>query len=183
MTGQTAPGTARGNARILVPVLVGALITVALGVYGGQHKGQSIVFHVSGFEELIRAKSWMASISAAFAVVQASSGAIMSGHVPRVKSPTWIPTLHRWSGRIAFFVAVPVAVFCLYGIGFQHYTTRVLLHSCLGCLFFGVFTIKMLALSLRGLSGWIISLLGGLLFTVLIAIWFTSAFWYFALRG
>jgi Family of unknown function (DUF6529) len=177
----TREGT-RGNARVLIPVLVGALVAVALGVYGGQHKGQSIVFHVSGFEELIRAKSWMASISAVLAVVQLCSAAVMSGHLPGVTSPSWVPTLHRWSGRLAFFVAVPVAVFCLYGIGFQHYTTRVLVHSLLGCVFFGVFTIKMLALTQKGLSGWIISVLGGLVFAVLIGIWFTSAFWYFALR-
>jgi Family of unknown function (DUF6529) len=175
--------TARSNARVLVPVLIGAAIAVALGVYGGQHKGQSIVFKVTGFEELIRTKSWMASISAVLALVQAGSAAVMSGRLPRVTAPTWVPTLHRWSGRLAFFVAVPVAVFCLYGIGFQTYTTRVLVHSVLGCVFFGVFTIKMLALTQRGLSGWIISVLGGLVFAVLIGIWFTSAYWYFAIRG
>ncbi len=27
------------NARILVPVLIGALITVAMGVYGANHRG------------------------------------------------------------------------------------------------------------------------------------------------
>ena len=182
MTGATVRSPARNNARVLIPVLIGALVAVALGVYGGQHKGQSIVFHVTGFQELIRAKSWMATISAALALVQLSSAAVMSGHLPGVTAPTWIPTVHRWSGRLAFFVAVPVAVFCLYGIGFQTYTTRVLLHSLLGCVFFGVFTIKMLALTQKGLSGWIISVLGGLVFAVLIGIWFTSAFWYFAIR-
>ena len=78
MTGATVRSPARSNARVLIPVLVGALVAVALGVYGGQHKGQSIVFHVTGFEELIRAKSWMATISAAFAVVQICSAAVMS---------------------------------------------------------------------------------------------------------
>jgi hypothetical protein len=176
----TATGSRPG--RVLLPVLVGALVTVALGVYGGQHKGNSIVFEVNGFHELIRVKSWMASVSAVLALVQGASAAVMYGHVPRVTAPSWTPTLHRWSGRVAFFVAVPVAVFCLYGIGFQHYNARVLVHSCLGCLFFGVFTVKMLVLTRRGLPGWILSLAGGLVFTVLVAIWFTSAFWYFALR-
>jgi len=40
----------------------------------------------------------------------------------------------------------------------------------------------MLVLTRRGLPGWILSLAGGLVFTVLIGIWFSSAFWYFALR-
>jgi len=136
MTAANSPAATRAS-RVLVPLLIGALVTVALGVYGGQHKGKSIVFEVSGFHELIRVKSWLATISAVLALVQGASAAVMYGHVPRVTAPSWTPTLHRWSGRVAFFVAVPVAVFCLYGIGFQHYDTRVLVHSCLGCLFFG----------------------------------------------
>ena len=42
------------------------------------------------------------------------------GSIPAITAPPWIGALHRWSGRLAFFIAVPVAVLCLYGIGFQH---------------------------------------------------------------
>jgi len=60
---------------------------------------------------------------------------------------------------------VPVAVLCLYGIGFQHYDTRVLLHSVLGCLFFGEITIKMLVLTKRGVAAWVLPPLGGVVVT------------------
>jgi hypothetical protein len=91
--------------------------------------------------------------------------------------------LHQWSGRIAFLLAVPVAVDCLYGLGFQTYSTRVLLHSLFGCAFFGAFSVKMLILPKRGLPGWTLPLAGAVVFTMLIGVWFTSAFWFFSTFG
>jgi len=166
------------NTRILVPILIGSLVSVALGVYGNLHKGDSIVFQVSGFENLALAKSRLALVAAFFVLVQLGSALVMYGKIRWITTPSWIGTLHRWSGRIAFFVAVPVGVFCLYGIGFQHYDARSLVHSLLGCLFFGVFTVKMLVLTKRGVAGWVLPVLGGLVFTVLVATVLTSAAWF-----
>jgi hypothetical protein len=174
--------TAR-NARILLPVLIGAMVTVAMGVYGANHRGKSIVFDVSGFENLVVAKSWLTVGVAVFAIVQGISALVMYGKIKAVTAPSWIGGLHRWSGRAAFFLSVPVAVFCLYGIGFQHHNTRVLVHSVLGCLFFGIFTVKMLVLTKRGVAGWVLPVLGGLAFATLIGLSLTSAVWYFANHG
>lgn len=171
------------NARLLTPILIGALVSVVLGVYGANHKGNSIVFQISGFSNLVWVKSWLTVVATFFVLIQLGSALIMYGKIRKITAPPWIGTLHRWSGRIAFFVAVPVGVFCLYGIGFQHHNTRVLLHSLLGCLFFGVFTVKMLVLTKRGIAGWVLPLLGGLVFTVLVATCLTSAVWYFANRS
>ncbi|HEY6424578.1 MAG TPA: DUF6529 family protein [Pseudonocardiaceae bacterium] len=55
-------------------------------------------------------------------------------------------------------------VHCLYALGFQSYPVLVLIHSLLGCLFFGAFTAKMLLLTRRGLPGWAIPLIGGVVF-------------------
>ena len=97
--------------------------------------------------------------------------------------PAWTGTLHRWSGRIAFVLAVPVAVHCLYALGFSSFDTRTLLHSLFGCFFFGVFTLKMLALPKQGLAGWVLPVLGGLAFTALIGLWLTSSYWFFTTFG
>jgi hypothetical protein len=171
------------NARILVPVLIGAMITVAMGVYGANHRGKSIVFQVSGFENLVVVKNWLTVGATVFALVQGFSALVMYGKLKAIAAPSWIGGLHRWSGRAAFLLAVPVAVFCLYGIGFQHHTPRVLVHSVLGCLFFGVFTVKMLVLTKRGLAGWVLPLVGGLAFAVLVGLSLTSAVWYFTTHG
>ncbi len=178
MTETITPAPAR-NGRLLVPVLIGCLVSVVLGVYGGVHTGNSIVIDISGFPKLALVKSWLATIATAFALIQLGSALVMYGRIKAITAPPWIGALHRWSGRIAFFVVVPVAVFCLYGIGFQHFDTRVLVHSVLGCLFFGFFTIKMLVLTKRGVAAWVLPLLGGLVFAVLVSLWLTSALWYF----
>ena len=72
---------------------------------------------------------------------------------------------------------------CLYALGFQAADTRTLVHSLLGCLFFGAFTVKMLVLPLRGVSGWVLPLVGGVVLTSLVALWMTSALWFFTTFG
>ena len=78
---------------------------------------------------------------------------------------------------------MPVAIHYLYALGFQQYSTRVLLHSVFGCLFFGAFTVKMLILPKRDLPGWVLPFWGAVVFTALVLIWLTSAYWFFSTFG
>jgi hypothetical protein len=172
-----------GTALLVVPALIGGLVALALGVYGRVHGPTGIALNLAGFSSPGSVKSWLATVATVFAIIQLVSALVMYGKVPRVSAPSWIGDLHSWSGRIAFIVAVPVAVHCLYALGFQGYSTRVLLHSIFGCLFFGAFTVKMLVLPKRGLPGWVLPVLGAVVFTLLVAIWFTSAYWFFGTFG
>ena len=172
-----------GAALLVVPALIGGLVALALGVYGRLHGPTGIALNLAGFSSPGSVKSWLATVATVFAIVQLVSALVMYGKVPRVSAPSWIGDLHSWSGRIAFIAAVPVAVHCLYALGFQGYSTRVLLHSIFGCLFFGAFTVKMLVLPKRGLPGWVLPVLGAAVFTLLVAIWFTSAYWFFGTFG
>jgi Family of unknown function (DUF6529) len=172
-----------GIGKLIVPALIGGLVALTLGIYGRLHHPTGIAVSISGFSSAGYAKSWLATGATVFAIVQVISALVMYGKVPRVTAPSWIGTLHKWSGRIAFLLAVPVAINCLYGLGFQTYSTRVLIHSILGCAFFGAFTVKMLILPKRGLPGWVLPVAGAVVFLVLIAIWFTSAFWFFSTFG
>jgi hypothetical protein len=174
---------ASGATKIVVPSLIGALVALTLGIYGRLHHPTGIAVNIAGFSSPGSVKSWLATAATVFAVVQVGSALVMYGKVPRVAAPSWIGGLHRWSGRLAFLLAVPVAIHCLYALGFQTYSTRVLVHSLLGCAFFGAFTVKMLILPKRGLPGWVLPVVGALVFTVLVAIWFTSAFRFFSTFG
>jgi len=168
---------------LVVPALVGCLVSLTLGIYGRLHSPTGVAVDIVGFSSPATVKTWLATGAVLFAVVQVGSALVMYGKVPRVTSPSWIGTLHQWSGRIAFILTVPVVVHCLYALGFQTFNARVLVHSVCGCLFFGVFTVKMLALTRRGIPGWALPLLGGLAFALLVVIWFTSAFWFFTNFG
>jgi hypothetical protein len=178
------PGRASsGAAKLVVPSLIGALVALTLGVYGHLHNPTGYAINIAGFSSPGAVKSWLATGAFVFALVQVGSALVMYGKVPRVAAPSWIGGLHRWSGRIAFVLAVPVAVHCLYALGFQHYSTRVLVHSLLGCAFFGAFTIKMLILPKSELPSWTLPVLGALVFTALTGVWFTSAYWFFSTFG
>lgn len=165
-----------GAARYLVPALVAAAVAVALGVYGKVHDPEGTAFNLAGFSSTGAVKSWLATVAFGFALVQVVSALMVYGKLP---GPGWSATLHRWSGRIAFLVAVPVAVHCLYAFGFQTYDSREMWHSVLGCFFFGVFSAKMLLLRWDRLPGWLLPVVGGLAFTVLTIVWLTSALWFF----
>jgi hypothetical protein len=163
-------------------LLIGAAVAVTLGVYGNLHTPTGVAVSVAGFSGPQTVKVWLATGAAFFALVQMASALAMYGKLGP-NPPSWTGTLHRWSGRIAFLFTLPVAVHCLYALGFASYDTRTLLHSLFGCFFFGVFTLKMLALPKQGLAGWVLPLLGGLVFTALIGLWLTSSYWFFTTFG
>jgi hypothetical protein len=179
----SVPHRPSGLAKILVPLAVGGGVMVVLGVYGNLHTPTGIAVNVAGFSSPLTVKVWLASGAALFAVVQLVSALVMYGKFPGVRAPSWIGGLHRWSGRIAFLLTIPVAVHCLYALGFQAGDPRVLIHSLLGCVFYGAFTAKMLLLPKRGLAGWVLPVFGGLVFTLLIGLWLSSSVWFFVTTG
>jgi hypothetical protein len=79
-------------------------------------------------------------------------------------------------------LSVPVAVHCLYALGVQHDSPRVLVHSLVGCFFYGAFTAKMLVLRAE-VPRWVLPVLGGAVFTAVTALWLTSAVWFFTTSG
>ncbi|MFE7652667.1 DUF6529 family protein [Streptomyces bottropensis] len=176
----TPARTPAGAFRYLVPALVACAVAVVLGVYGRAHEPAGTAFNLAGFSSTGAVKSWLATAAFGFALIQLTSALMMYGRLP---GPRWSAVLHRWSGRAAFLLAVPVAVHCLYALGFQTYETRVLWHSLLGCFFFGGFSAKMLLLRSERLPGWLLPIVGGLVFTALTVVWLSSALWFFRTFG
>ncbi len=164
---------------LLASLLAGCAAAAAVGTYAGLHDPTGIAIDVAGFSGAVYAKAWLATVAAVLAVVQMGTAVRMY----RPAAPAWAAPVHRWSGRIAVVITVPVVVHCIYALGFQTYSVRVLLHSVLGCLFYGVFVAKMLVLSRRGMPGWVVPVLGGCVFAALIGLWLTSALWLFDSRG
>jgi uncharacterized protein DUF6529 len=182
MTAYQPMSPARSMTRLFVPIAIGIAVSVGLGVYGNLHEPTGIAVNISGFSGPLTVKVWLASAAFVLALVQLFSALIMYGKLP-VQGPYWIGTLHRWSGRAAFLLTVPVAVHCLYALGFATFDTRTLVHSLAGCFFFGAFTVKMLILPRTGVPGWALPVFGGLVFTALAVLWLTSSFWFFTTIG
>jgi hypothetical protein len=177
MTATPAPARGRPTAvALLIPLLIGGVVAVGIGVYGRLHTPASLPVGVASFGAVIPAKVALATVVVVLAIVQLVSAFAMYGKFGT--APAWVSPLHRWSGRLAFLVSVPVALQCLYSLGFQAMDTRVLLHSLLGCFFYGVFVCKMLLLRRDGMPGWVLPVAGGVLFTALVGLWLTSALWF-----
>jgi hypothetical protein len=166
---------------VMLALGIGSLVSVAVGVYAGLHKGTGFAFNVGLFSSGLSAKSWLASLVFLLVIVQLVSSLMIFGKLPG-GGPV-VGALHRWSGRIAVVVSLPVAAHCLYAFGFYYGDTRVLVHSLLGCLVYGVFVCKMLVLSRDDSPKWALPLFGGLLFTVFSGLWLTSSLWFFTSSG
>jgi hypothetical protein len=172
----------RAAVTLLVPLAVGAVVAVVLGVYGSLHTPTGVAVNLAGFSSTQSVKAWLATVVVLLAVVQLLSALAMYGKLGRT-TPAWVSPVHRWSGRLAFLVSIPVALHCLYALGFQSFDTRVLLHSLLGCFFYGAFVAKMLLLRKDGAPGWSLPLLGGLVFTGLVGLWLSASLWFFTQSG
>jgi hypothetical protein len=172
-----------GRAALLIAVAIGAVVAVALGVFGKMHEPQFFSISVAGFSSGTAVKAWMATLAVTLALFQLVSAFAMYRLIPGGRAPAWIGTAHVWSGRLAVLASVPVAVHCLYALGFQTYDNRVLFHSLFGCFFYGAFVTKMLLLTRKGLRAWVIPVAGGLVFFGLVYVWLTSALWFFDTNG
>ena len=135
----------------------------------------------SVFSSTIAFKVWLASAAFVLAIVQVSTGARIFGKLQRVipLSPQVISPIHRWSGRLAILLTIPVAFHCIFILGFSTYNTRVLIHSIVGSFVYGVIVVKLLMVHSRRYPGWSLPVAGGTLFAVLTTLWITSAAWYF----
>ncbi len=103
---------------LLVALLAGCAVALALGLYAGLHQPTKYALDVGGFSTPLYAKAWLTTVAAALAVVQLGTGYRITR---RTDYPAWMATLHRWSGRIAILLTVPVIIHCVYALGFQTY--------------------------------------------------------------
>lgn len=189
------PDTAAGTSaavdnqdRTLVPLLaviaVGAAVSVALGVYGRVHEPTGDTIATFGFPAVLPMKAWFATGAAALALGQLTSALWLWGRLPGAgAAPGWVGPFHRWSGTVAFFLTLPVGYHCLWALGFRDTDTRVLVHSILGCAFYGAFTTKLLSLRVQRLPGLTLPVVGGTLVALLVGLWWTSSLWFFTNVG
>src|SRR6266568_4965695 len=163
----TAPVVVKRPAHLLVPLTVGAVVAVALGVYGKVHTPTGRALFPTPFPSFFAMKVWLTAVAVVFALVQLVTALWMYGKLGG-RAPSWAGTLHRTTGIIAFLLTVPVALHCLVS---------------LGCIFYGAFVAKILTLHSRRVPGWALPWVAGSLFTALVAVGLTSAGWYFATIG
>jgi hypothetical protein len=170
--------------RLAVALLVGAAVAVSLGVYGQVHTPASRPVFTLGFSSVLPMKAWLTTAAASLLVVQLGTALWMWGRLPGAgQAPAWASILHRWSGTTAFVITLPVALHCLWSLGFATGSPRVVAHGLAGCVFYGAYATKMLSLRLGGLPRWVLPVAGGTVLGSLVLLWLTAALWFFTRSG
>src|SRR5947209_7251977 len=184
MTSTPTAGAQRTGLPLALVLLCGTAVAVSLGVYAKVHQPALRPLFLVGFSGMLQLKTWLATAALALVLVQVITALWMWGRLPAAgPTPGWVPTAHRWSGSAAFVLTLPVALHCVWSLGFVTTTPRVLAHSLAGCAFYGGYAAKMLGLRLRRLPGWALPVLGGAVFALFLLVWTTSALWFFTRSG
>lgn len=163
-------------------LVAGAAVAVALGVYGSAHQPTGQAVTTLGFGSIIAMKVWLGVIAGVLALGQLISALWMYGKLGR-PAPRALGLVHRFSGGAAVVISLPVAYSCLWSLGFQTYEPRVLVHSLLGCVFYGAFVTKIVALHTKSSPGWLLPLAGGIMVSALVVVVLASSVWYLTTVG
>ena len=178
----SAPAT---TASLLIILLVGALVSLLFGVYASVHDPTGETTIALFFSNTVGMKVWLTTAALVFAALQVLTALRLYDKVKIPKTfPKWLPDAHRLFGTLAFLLSLPVAFHCLWSFGFESTSsqTRRYVHSVAGCLFYGAFASKVLAVRTKRLPGWVLPVIGSITFTLLVVLWTTSSLWFFQNR-
>jgi Family of unknown function (DUF6529) len=181
-TPEPAARRTRSARWLAVPLGAFALVALTVGLLARERLDPNKGYFQLFFSDTLHLKAWFATAAVVLGLCQLFTAAWIFRKLPW-RRPDWIPGLHRWTGRLAFACTLPVAYHCIFKLGFQHTTSRVLAHSLLGCAVYGAFAAKVLIVRLHRFPVWVLPTAGGLLFAVLVGVWYTSAVWLFRLVG
>jgi hypothetical protein len=177
----------RGKVRLLVvaALAVGALVTVSVG-FLERHLANSphpiSYFHLF-FSDPLYMKAWLASSALVLSFGQLITAAGMYGLFRISTATRFYQVTHRWSGRVAIALTLPVAFNCLFDLGVYPVDMRTMIHSILGAFIYGIFVAKFLIIRVERAPGWLLPILGSALFATVLGLWITSAYWLFSLYG
>jgi hypothetical protein len=184
MVSTTSDASPRAQPGVGAALLAGALVAIALGVYGKVHTAAQRPLFDLGFSSMLPMKAWLTTAAAALLVVQLTTALWMWRRLPGAGAPpSWAGGLHRWSGTTAFVLTLPVAFHCLWSLGFVTTSARTAVHGFFGCVFYGAYATKMLCLRLRGIPSWSLPVVGGTVLGSLALLWLTAALWFFTRSG
>ena len=169
-----APPQRRPAWHLFIPLLGGLIVAESLGILA-----RELVISPSAypgpwfrlfFSDTLHLKAWLALAAATLGVTQLFTAAWIFRKLPWAR-PKFVNVGHRWSGRLAFLLTLPIAYHCVFKLGFQTYSTRVAAHSFFGVAVYGALTTKVLLVRMHRFPAWALPIANALLFAALISAW------------
>ena len=140
---------------LALALLVGCAVALAIGLYARLHEPALRPLFLVGFSGMLQLKAWLATVAMVLVVVQLTTALWLWGHLPGAgRAPRLAAHPAPLERQPAFVATVPVALHCVWSLGFAATTPRVLVHALAGCGFYGAYATKMLGLRVRGLPRW-----------------------------
>jgi len=166
---------------LVLPLVAFALIALTVGLVARQTVREPYTapfFHLF-FKDTLHMKVWLMTAAVVLACGQLLTAARIYELLRFPPSGNIYQSVHRWSGRAAILLTLPVAYHCVFMLGFETHTLRVLIHSLLGSALYGAVVAKVLILRSNKFKPWVLPIAGGLLFSILLGLWVSSALWFF----
>ncbi|WIG58927.1 MAG: hypothetical protein OJF49_001674 [Ktedonobacterales bacterium] len=173
------------RAWLALPLVVFALVALTVGMVAQQTVRSPYAtpfFHLI-FSDTLHMKVWLVTAALVFGFFQLLTAARIYELLRFPPKGRFYNIVHRWSGRIAIALTLPVAYHCIFLLGFDKSDARVYIHSLLGSSIYGAFLAKVLIVRVNRFPGWALPIAGGLLFAILLGLWLTSAAWFFGTHG
>jgi hypothetical protein len=172
---------------LLVPLILLALVAGALGAFASQTIKPIVkpAYFQLFFSSVIVMKVWLATAAVILAVLQVITATRIYGLLRLPPEGRFYNFMHRTTGFLAIGLSLPVAYHCIFLLGYASISdTRTLIHAILGTFVYGVFVAKVFVVVFPSrFGGWVLPILGSLLFTILLGLWVTSSLWFFSTFG
>jgi hypothetical protein len=187
MNGNTGPIARAVLSRVLLvlPLVVLAFVALTVGFVASKTVKQpyETPFAHLFFSDTLHMKAWLITTASLLALGQLLTASRIYEWLRFPPKGRFYHVVHRWSGRTAILLTLPVAYHCIFLLGFATSDTRVYIHSLLGSFLYGAILAKVLVVRSNGFQGWALPLAGTVLFSILVGLWLTSAFWFFSIVG
>jgi hypothetical protein len=166
---------------LAVPLVVFALIMLTVGLVAGQtvREPYATPFFHPFFTDTLQMKAWLVTAALVLAFGQLLTAARIYEVLRFPPKGRFYHSAHRWSGRAAILLTLPVAYHCVFMLGFGTHSPRILIHSLLGSALYGAVVAKVLIVRSTRFAPWVLPVAGGLLFSILLGVWLSSALWFF----
>jgi hypothetical protein len=169
----------------VLPLVLFAFITLTVGFVASKTIRQPYetpFFHLF-FSDTLHMKAWLITAALLLALGQLLTAARIYEVLHFPPRGRFYHVVHRWSGRTAILLTLPVAYHCIFLLGFGTYNARAYVHSLLGSFLYGAVLGKVFIVHSNGFRGWALPIAGGVLFSILLGLWLTSGFWFFSTFG
>src|SRR5438445_8367603 len=162
---------------LAVPLGGFALIALTVGLVARQTVRETYTapFFHPFFTDTLHMKAWLVTAALVLACGQLLTAARIYDLLGFPPKGGFYQAVHRSSGRTAIILTLPVAYHCVFMLGFGIHRPRILIHSLLGSALYGAVAAKVLIVRSTRSAPWAIPVAGGLLFSILLGLWLTSA--------